>query len=88
MANIKSSKKRIITNNKKRIYNRMCKSRIKNIIKKIKKYISINNKENSLKNFFKLQPIIDKYTTYGIIHKNTSSRYKSRLIKKIHRIKK
>ncbi|UDG80532.1 30S ribosomal protein S20 [Candidatus Annandia pinicola] len=86
MANIKSSKKRIITNNKKRIYNKICKSKIRNIIKKIKKYISIKNKEKSLKYFFKLQPIIDKYATYGVIHKNTSSRYKSRLIKKIYKI--
>ncbi|AZP36253.1 30S ribosomal protein S20 [Candidatus Annandia adelgestsuga] len=86
MANIKSSKKRIITNIKRKIYNKKCKSKIKNIIRKIKNFISVNNKKESLKHFFYLQPIIDRYSTYGIIHKNKSSRCKSRLIKKIFKM--
>jgi len=64
--------------------NKMIKSKIKTFIKKAKKaaFENDNNLENYLKTAIKE---IDKAASNGVIHKNTASRKKSRLL---HYIKK
>ena len=80
MPNIKSAKKRVITNNKKGTANKAVISRMKSSIKNVEKDAKQGSKtikENlniAVKN-------IDKACSSGLIHKNKAAREKSRLTK-------
>lgn len=87
MANIKSSKKRISTIKKRSILNNDVKSSMKTAIKKLEKLIQEGKKEEAKNNLINVIKKIDKALVAGIIKKNTSSRYKSRLVKKVNHIK-
>ena len=86
MANIKSAKKRILTSKKKSVLNNDFKSSMKTAIKKVEKSVQENNVEEALKNLQIATKRIDKAQKIGIIKKNTASRQKSRLAKKINEI--
>ncbi len=86
MANIKSAKKRILTSKKKSILNNDFKSSMKTAIKKVEKSVQENNVAEATKNFQIATKRIDKAQKIGIIKKNTASRQKSRLAKKINEI--
>lgn len=86
MANIKSSKKDYITARKKRAYNMSKRSMIRTFIKKVHLAINIGNKETAQQAFNTLQPIIDRYATKGLIHKNKAARHKSNLMLKIKKL--
>ncbi len=87
MANIKSAKKRISTIKKKSLLNNNVKSSMKTAIKKLEKLIQEGKKEEAKSNLNNVVKKIDKALVAGIIKKNTSSRYKSRLTKKVNNIK-
>ncbi len=87
MANIKSAKKRIRTIKKKSILNNNVKSSMKTAIKKLEKLIQEGKKEEAKNNLNSVVKKIDKASVAGMIKKNTSSRYKSRLSKKVSNIK-
>ena len=78
MANIKSQKKRILTNERDRKRNQAFKTRMKSLIKATKTAIEekTENSETMLKNTLK---IIDKTVSKGVIHKRTAARRKSAL---------
>ncbi|MDD2489672.1 MAG: 30S ribosomal protein S20 [Bacilli bacterium] len=76
MPNIKSAKKRVLTNTKERTENR----KVKGIMKATVKDAETNKDEQSLKNAYKS---IDKALKKGVIKKNKATRQKSRLAKKI-----
>ena len=87
MPNIKSAKKRVITNAKKRDNNILTKSSMKTAIKKSEKAIKAGDKtvaDEALKTALKR---IDKAQAKGLIKKNTAARQKSRLTKKTNTIK-
>ncbi len=86
MANIKSAKKRILTSKKKSVLNNDFKSSMKTAIKKVEKSVQENNVEEALKNLQIATKRIDKAQKIGIIKKNTASRQKSRLAKKVNEI--
>lgn len=86
MANIKSAKKRILTNNKKYLINKDLKSSMNTYIKKVEKNIQENNAEESKKNYNIAVKKIDKVCAKGIIKKNTAARKKSNLSKKISQL--
>ena len=69
---------------KKKMRNKMVKSKIKTLTKKVKDSVLKNDKNLSvsLKEPFKE---IDKAASKGIIHKNTASRKKSRLAKFVNK---
>ncbi|OQM34272.1 30S ribosomal protein S20 [bacterium endosymbiont of Pedicinus badii] len=85
MATKKSAKKRSIQSKKRRIFNFSRKSMMKTFIKKTLLAIKENNKELSQDFLKKTQKILDKLAKKRIIHKNKSSRYKSRIMKKINK---
>ncbi len=88
MANIKSSKKRARTNEKKRIINLTRRSEIKTIVKK---YISAIDEKNidTAKDLLKLaESKIARATGKGLLKKNTASRKISRLTKKLINLQK
>ena len=84
MPNIKSAKKRVLTNQRKCEENVLVDSRMKNSIKKLEKNIKEGNKEESqelLKTTFK---DIDKAQDINIVHPNKAARLKSRLTKSVN----
>ena len=87
MANHKSSKKRILRNNKRNEINSNRISRIRTYIKKVETEISSENKDKANEAFKMAMPEIQRGVSKGLIHKNTASRKLSRLSNKIKTIK-
>ena len=87
MANHKSSKKRILRNNKRNEINSNRISRIRTYIKKVETEISSENKDKANEAFKLAMPEIQRGVSKGLMHKNTASRKLSRLSKKIKTIK-
>ena len=87
MANHKSSKKRILRNNKRNEINSNRISRIRTYIKKVEIEISSENKDKANEAFKLAMPEIHKGVSKGLMHKNTASRKLSRLSNKIKSIK-
>ena len=87
MANIKSSKKRIIQNAKRSELNKNIKSRIRSSIKKIDSItLDKKNKAEISNNFLKVESELAKSVSKGVYKKNTASRIISRLAKKVKSI--
>ena len=76
----KSALKANRQNIKRRAHNRELRARLRTGLKSIRKNLDAKNVEGAKKS---LQSLVDKMATKGIIHKNTASRYKSRLAAKI-----
>ena len=79
MANIKSSKKRVLIAERNRIKNVAAKSEIKTAVKKVLAAAQEKNTDavaTALSHAYKL---CDKAVSRGILHKNTAARKKSRL---------
>lgn len=85
MPNKKSAKKELRKNKKRNIENNLVKSKTRDLIKKAKKQIEAKD-ANAKKDFSQVIKAIDKMAKKGIIKKNTASRKKSRLQKKINKI--
>ena len=87
MANIKSQKKRIITNKKASILNNDVKSSMKTAIKKFERSLS-EGKDVALTKLNTAIKAIDKAAAKGVIKKNTAARYKSNITKKLNELSK
>ncbi|MBQ3419479.1 MAG: 30S ribosomal protein S20 [Erysipelotrichaceae bacterium] len=83
MANIKSQKKRALTNAKKNLINVANKSRLKTALKKVDKAVEANDKDAAVKAFNEANSLLDKAVTDGLKHKNYAARQKARLAKKV-----
>jgi small subunit ribosomal protein S20 len=79
----KSALKANRQNVKRREHNRSLRAKLRTGLKGIRKNLDANNVEGAKKSLQSLQSLVDKMATKGIIHKNTASRYKSRLAAKI-----
>ena len=79
MANHKSALKKYLRDEKKRLVNRMNRSKMKNKIKTLLKNLNAGELEEAKTVFPQVISRIDKKVTKGTIHKKTASRYKSRL---------
>ena len=83
MANIKSAKKRAITSEKNSQHNASRRSMMRTYFKKVVTAIEAGDKEAAQAEFAVATPILDRYATKGLIHKNKAARHKSRLAAKI-----
>jgi len=79
MANHKSAIKKYRRDEKKRLINKMNKTKMKNKIKKFRKEVEAGKIEEAKALFPQVMSVIDKSNTKGTIHQKTASRYKSRL---------
>jgi small subunit ribosomal protein S20 len=79
MANHDSAVKKHRQDEKKRLNNRSNRSKMKNKIKTLKKKVGAGQKEDAAKMLPETLSIIDMSVRKGTIHRNTGSRYKSRL---------
>ncbi len=86
MANIKSAKKRIDVINKKTLRNKMIKSKIKTVIKKVEASIAAGDKEAAQANLLVAISEIDKAASKGVYHKNNASRKVSRLTTAVNKM--
>ncbi|MBS3809509.1 MAG: 30S ribosomal protein S20 [Desulfobacterales bacterium] len=77
MANHKSALKRIKQNEKRRMRNRMVKTRAKTSAKKV--LSAVDNNGDVSGEFKKAQSVIDKAAKKGILHRRTAARKISRL---------
>jgi len=79
MANIKSQKKRIITNEKAHVRNVNYKSKVRTAIKSVRLAVEKKDKEAATKNLFLAISLIDRSVVKGIQHKKTAARQKSEI---------
>lgn len=84
MANIKSAKKRILTNKKAQLRNKSKKASMRTAVKSIEVLINDGKKEEAQGMLSLVVKKLDKAVTQGIVHKNYASRQKSRLTLKIN----
>lgn len=86
MANIKSAKKRILVSRENAERNKAVKSGVKTLVKKVYTAIEANDKEAAEAALKEARTAIDKATSKGVFHKNTSARKISRLTKSVNQM--
>lgn len=87
MPNIKSQKKRVLTNDKSHLANEAEKSRIKTSIKAVLSEVEAKDAEKAQSAYNTAAKYLDKAVTTGIYHKNYASRQKARLSKAVNSLK-
>ncbi|MDF9867431.1 small subunit ribosomal protein S20 [Bacilli bacterium PM5-3] len=87
MPNIKSQKKRVKTNEKKRAYNASFKSSMKTAIKKVNAAVEAKDLTLAEECLTFAHKKLDKAQTKGILHKNNVARKKSHLSQLVNTIK-
>ncbi len=88
MANHKSALKRAHQSEKKRIRNKAVKTKIKNVIKKVRTAVSENINDSALSSLNAAKSEIDTAARKGVIHKRTAARKISRITKMVNAIAK
>ena len=83
LANSKQAKKRVRQAEQSRQHNMSRRSMMRTFMKKTIKAIEASDLSLAKDCFAKLQPVLDRYATKGLIHKNKAARHKSRLVAKI-----
>ncbi len=83
MANHKSAKKRIRTNERRRVRNKASMSTLKTLTKKL---YDPKEKENAEVNLKETVSFIDRTISKGRIHRNTGARKKSTLTKYVNKL--
>ena len=79
MANSKQAKKRAVQSEKRRQHNASRRSMMRTLFKKVLAAIEAGDKDTATKEFAAAQPILDRFATKGLVHKNKAARSKSRL---------
>ena len=87
MPNIKSAIKRVSVIEKKTLQNNMIKTGYRTAVKKFEASVEAGNKEEATTNFTAAVKKIDQACSKGVIKKNTASRKKSNLAKKLNAMK-
>jgi small subunit ribosomal protein S20 len=81
LAHSRSAEKRIRQNEKRRLRNRSDLSRLRTNIKRLRKTVGDKDAQKARELYPNTTALIDRMVKKGVIHKNTGSRYKSRLSK-------
>ncbi len=87
MANIKSAKKRILTNERNRKKNVAIKSSVSTAIKKVLEAIKKGEADQIEALVSIAYSRIDKAVSKGVFHKNNGARKKSRLVERVNKFK-
>ena len=87
MANIKSAKKRAKQAVVRNMRNTGQRSMLRTAVKKVLKALDANDAAGAQAAFAVAQPILDRFSSRGLIHKNKAARHKSRLNARIKAIK-
>ena len=87
MANIKSAKKRAKQTVVRNARNTAQRSQLRTAVKKVLKALDSNDAAGAEAAFAVAQPILDRFSSRGLIHKNKAARHKSRLTARIKALK-
>lgn len=79
MANIQSAKKRARQAEASRLRNASQRSMLRSSIRKVVKAIESKDKPGAEAAYQAAVPVLDRYASRGLIHKNKAARHKSRL---------
>lgn len=83
MANIKSQKKRILTNEKARLRNVAVRSEVKTVIRNVNEAVAAGDKEKATEALRLAGKKLDKAVSKGVLHKNNAANRKSAIAKKV-----
>lgn len=86
MPNLKSAKKRMKTDDKKRLHNATIKSTMRNISKKTLAAVSAKDKDLAQKTLNEAFSKIDRAAKNSLLHKKTASRQKAALATAVSKI--
>lgn len=86
MANIKSAKKRIKVIETKTLRNKMIKSKVKTIIRKLEAAIAAGDKDSAKSLLATATSELSKACSKGVYHKNTVSRKVSRMAATVNKM--
>ena len=84
MANIKSQKKRILTNEKARLRNNAVKSELKTAIRAVNTAVESTDKDAAAAALVAASRKLDKAVSKGVLHKNNAANRKSANSKKVN----
>jgi small subunit ribosomal protein S20 len=84
VANIKSQKKRILTNEKARQRNNSVKSELKTAIRTVTTAVQAADQDAANTALVTASRKLDKAVSKGVIHKNNAANHKSALAKKVN----
>ncbi|MFJ2620243.1 30S ribosomal protein S20 [Glutamicibacter sp. NPDC087344] len=84
MANIKSQKKRILTNEKARLRNVAVRSEVKTVIRNVNDAVVAGDKDKATDALRLAGKKLDKAVSKGVLHKNNAANRKSALAKKVN----
>ncbi|WP_030014206.1 MULTISPECIES: 30S ribosomal protein S20 [Micrococcales] len=84
MANIKSQKKRILTNEKSRLRNNAYKSELRTAVRKVNSAVAAGNKDEAVKALSVAGQKFDKAVSKGVLHKNNAANKKSGLSQRVN----
>lgn len=86
MANIKSQKKRIKTNEKRRQRNRSVKSELRTFVRKTREAIEGGDKQQAEESLRVVSRKLDKAVSKGVIHRNQAANRKSKLATQVNKM--
>lgn len=84
MANIKSQKKRNLTNEKRRVRNREVRTALKTYIKRFQHALDGGDQETTLAEFRRASKELDRAVSKGVIHQNNAANRKSSMAKQLN----
>jgi small subunit ribosomal protein S20 len=84
VANIKSQKKRILTNEKARLRNNAVKSELKTAIRAVNTAVESTDKDAASAALLVAGRKLDKAVSKGVLHKNNAANRKSAISKKVN----
>ena len=87
MANIKSAKKRAKQATVRNARNTSHRSMLRTLVKKVVKALETKDVVAAEAAFVEAVPVLDRYSSRGLIHRNKAARHKSRLTAHIKALK-
>jgi small subunit ribosomal protein S20 len=87
MPNVKSAKKRMRTNEKRRIRNRRNLSAMRTTLRAAQEAIEAGNLEEAEEKTRKAIQLVGRCAKKGVIHRNKASRQESRLMKRLNALR-
>jgi small subunit ribosomal protein S20 len=82
VANIKSQKKRILTNEKRRLRNKSVKSSVKTSVRRFREAADAGDVEKATQLGAEASQALDKAASKGVIHKNQAANRKSAIARR------
>ncbi len=88
MPNTKSAAKAMRQSRRRHLINAKTKAKVKNAAKQVKKFIESGQATEAVEALRLAMAALDKAVKKGVLHKNTASRKKSRMARRIGKLKK